>query len=73
MLTFIHQYVAYYQLALKHLSARTFTMLFTTLRGLGKITCQTFKPLNHSFRQNTHFQNGAPFIFDKYPLQTLQC
>lgn len=40
-------------------------MLFTTLRGLGKITCQTFKPLNQSFRQNTHFQNGAPFIFDK--------
>lgn len=47
-------------------------MLFTTLRGLVIITCQTFKPLNQSFRQNTHFQNGAPFIFDKVFITNLR-
>lgn len=47
-------------------------MLFTTLRGLGKITCQTFKPLSQSFRQNTHFQNGEPFIFDKIFITNLR-
>lgn len=51
-----------YQLALRRFSAGKFTVLTfdyfgKLLRGTGKITCQTFKPLTQNFKQNTHFQN----------------
>lgn len=77
MLTFIHQYIDI-STSLQTFSAGNFTMLMfynlgKLLRGIGKITCQTFKPSLKTSNKIIHFQNGAPFTFDKSSLPVLEC